>query len=41
MKMPSGCWQWVLPVYTPKDFELNMIMSDIVTLADPEAIAAE
>lgn len=31
----------VARVYTPKDFELNMIMSDIVTLADPEAIAAE
>jgi (2R)-ethylmalonyl-CoA mutase len=23
-------------VYTPKDFELNTIMADIVTLADPE-----
>ena len=31
----------VARVYTPKDFELNMIMSDIVALADPEAIAAE
>ena len=31
----------VARVYTPKDFELNMIMSDIVTLADSEAIAAE
>lgn len=31
----------VARVYTPKDFELNMIMSDIVTLADPETIAAE
>jgi (2R)-ethylmalonyl-CoA mutase len=31
----------VARVYTPKDFELNMIISDIVTLADPEAIAAE
>jgi (2R)-ethylmalonyl-CoA mutase len=31
----------VARVYTPKDFELNMIMSDIVTLADPESIAAE
>ena len=31
----------VARVYTPKDFELNIIMSDIVTLADPEAIAAE
>ncbi|MEM6587427.1 MAG: protein meaA [Pseudomonadota bacterium] len=28
-------------VYTPKDFELNTIMMDIVTLADPEAMAAE
>ena len=28
-------------VYTPKDFELNTIMADIVTLADPEAVAAE
>jgi (2R)-ethylmalonyl-CoA mutase len=28
-------------VYTPKDFELNTIMSDIVTLADPAAVAAE
>jgi len=28
-------------VYTPKDFELNRIMMDIVTLADPEPIAAE
>jgi len=31
----------VARVYTPKDFELNMIMADIVTLADTEAIAAE
>ena len=31
----------VARVYTPKDFELNMIMSDIVTLADPAAVAAE
>ena len=31
----------VARVYTPKDFELNMIMSDIVTLADPESIAAQ
>ena len=23
-------------VYTPKDFELNQIMSDIVSLADPD-----
>ncbi len=28
-------------VYTPKDFELNTIMMDIVTLADPQAVAAE
>ncbi len=28
-------------VYTPKDFELNSIMADIVTLADPKAVAAE
>ena len=28
-------------VYTPKDFELNTIMMDIVTLADPKAVAAE
>ena len=31
----------VARVYTPKDFELNTIMSDIVLLADPEAVAAE
>ena len=31
----------VAQVYTPKDFELNRIMMDIVTLADPAAIAAE
>ena len=31
----------VAKVYTPKDFELNTIMRDIVVLADPEAIAAE
>jgi (2R)-ethylmalonyl-CoA mutase len=31
----------VARVYTPKDFELNMIMGDIVTLADPAAVAAE
>jgi len=30
----------VAKVYTPKDFELNRIMSDIVTLVDPEAVAA-
>ncbi|MGB7318236.1 MAG: protein meaA, partial [Planktotalea sp.] len=31
----------VTRVYTPKDFELNAIMQDIVTLADPAAVAAE
>ena len=31
----------VARVYTPKDFELNRIMEDIVTLADPSGIAAE
>jgi ethylmalonyl-CoA mutase len=31
----------VAKVYTPKDFELNTIMADIVTLADPRAKAAE
>jgi len=31
----------VAKVYTPKDFELNRIMRDIVALADPEQIAAE
>ncbi len=31
----------VARVYTPKDFELNRIMMDIVTLADPETMAAE
>ena len=31
----------VARVYTPKDFELNTIMADIVTLADPSAVAAE
>ena len=31
----------VAKVYTPKDFELNAIMSDIVTLVDPAEIAAE
>jgi (2R)-ethylmalonyl-CoA mutase len=30
----------VRKVYTPKDFELNRIMMDIVNLADPENIAA-
>ena len=28
-------------IYTPKDFELNRIMMDIVALADPEAVAAQ
>ncbi|MCA8883735.1 MAG: cobalamin-dependent protein, partial [Rhodobacteraceae bacterium] len=31
----------VAKVYTPKDFELNRIMFDIVELADPTAVAAE
>ena len=31
----------VAKVYTPKDFELNRIMFDIVTLADPKSVAAE
>jgi ethylmalonyl-CoA mutase len=31
----------VSKVYTPKDFELNAIMMDIITLADPQAVAAE
>ncbi|MCI2400444.1 protein meaA [Aliiroseovarius subalbicans] len=31
----------VAKVYTPKDFELNVIMDDIVTLVDPAAVAAE
>ena len=31
----------VARVYTPKDFELNRIMFDIVALADPESVAAE
>jgi (2R)-ethylmalonyl-CoA mutase len=31
----------VARVYTPKDFELNTIMQDIVTLADHTAVAAE
>jgi (2R)-ethylmalonyl-CoA mutase len=31
----------VAKVYTPKDFELNTIMMDIVSLVDPKAIAAE
>ncbi|MEP1614669.1 MAG: protein meaA [Roseobacter sp.] len=31
----------VASVYTPKDFELNTIMMDIVTLAEPKAVAAQ
>ncbi len=31
----------VSKVYTPKDFELNLIMEDIIKLAEPETIAAE
>jgi len=31
----------VAKVYTPKDFQLNRIMEDIVALVDPRAIAAE
>ena len=31
----------VARVYTPKDFQLNTIMADIVTLVDPKAVAAE
>ncbi|MFY0661916.1 MAG: protein meaA [Shimia sp.] len=31
----------VARVYTPKDFELNTIMGDIVTLANPSSVAAE
>ncbi len=31
----------VAAVYTPKDFELNKIMGDIITLVDPRKIAAE
>jgi (2R)-ethylmalonyl-CoA mutase len=31
----------VARVYTPKDFELNRIMTDIVALADPAPVAAE
>ena len=31
----------VAKVYTPKDFELNVIMNDLVTLVDPAGIAAE
>jgi len=31
----------VAAVYTPKDFELNRIMMDIVTLVDASPLAAE
>jgi (2R)-ethylmalonyl-CoA mutase len=31
----------VAKIYTPKDFELNTIMMDIVSLADPTDLAAE
>jgi (2R)-ethylmalonyl-CoA mutase len=31
----------VAKVYTPKDFELNKIMADIVSLVDPRSVAAE
>ena len=31
----------VAKVYTPKDFELNVIMKDIVVLAEPKPVAAE
>jgi (2R)-ethylmalonyl-CoA mutase len=31
----------VSQIYTPKDFELNRIMRDIVRIADPQAVAAE
>mmetsp|Transcript_24009 Transcript_24009/g.44089 ORF Transcript_24009/g.44089 Transcript_24009/m.44089 type:complete len:654 (+) Transcript_24009:5959-7920(+) len=31
----------VARVYTPKDFELNTIMGDIVTLANPNSVAAQ
>ncbi|CAN1571680.1 Sbm Methylmalonyl-CoA mutase, N-terminal domain/subunit [Paracoccaceae bacterium] len=31
----------VARVYTPKDFQLNKIMLDLVALADPEPVAAE
>ena len=31
----------VAKVYTPKDFELNTIMMDIVALLDPQAVVAE
>jgi (2R)-ethylmalonyl-CoA mutase len=31
----------VAQVYTPKDFQLNRIMLDLVALADPAPVAAE
>ncbi|WP_171239878.1 protein meaA [Ruegeria sp. HKCCA5491] len=31
----------VAKIYTPKNFELNTIMGDIITLADPQNLAAE
>ncbi len=31
----------VAKIYTPKNFELNAIMGDIITLADPQNMAAE
>jgi len=31
----------VAKVYTPKDFQLNTIMGDIVTLVTPKSVAAE
>jgi ethylmalonyl-CoA mutase len=31
----------VARVYTPRDFELNRIMDDIITLAEPSALAAQ
>ncbi len=31
----------VARVYTPKDFELNTIMLDVVALADPQSVAAQ
>ena len=31
----------VARIYTPKDFELNRIMFDIVALVEPKAVAAE
>jgi len=31
----------IAKVYTPKDFQLNRIMMDIVTLVDPQPVAAQ